>query len=92
MWQVVQHHLPPSLMSVFGLKNAPSVKTLSLKESIHVIRKPDCLFAGVTELGYEHPTISVFYILSFLFTRIGNTSMILTTIVELSIHCAVKRL
>ena len=51
MYQVVHHDLPLFLMSVLGLKNASSVKTLPLKGCIRVTRKPDCMFAGVTELG-----------------------------------------
>ena len=50
----------------------------------------DCMFAGVTELGLKHPTISVFHLLSLLYQEC-NTPMI-HNIVELSIHCAVKRM
>ena len=41
-----------SISHVFSwTQNASSVKLLSLKGSISMTQKPDCMFAGVTELG-----------------------------------------
>ena len=65
MCQFVYYHLHRSLMSVLGLKNTLSVKTLSLKGCIPMNQKIDCMFAGVT----------VLHILSLLYQNC-NTCMI----------------
>ena len=49
-----------AMLSVLGLKNALSVKTLSLKEYIPVTRKPDYIFAGVTDRNIQ-PSLCLIY-------------------------------